>query len=80
MVRRSLGPSCARDCFVVCLATVALAPQLARRAEVVVIAPTYQSWSFADPVPLDSINVLKATQISRHSCSAFRWVRVGARP
>ena len=47
------------------LALVVLAPELAAQGgKSLVIAPTYQSWSFADYVPLDTINVKSATQIS----------------
>lgn len=48
-----------------CLLLAAFAPRLeAQGGKSFVIAPTYQSWSFADPVPLDTINVLSGTQIS----------------
>lgn len=36
----------------------------AQSARVAVIAPAYQSWTFDQPVPLDSLTVLDASQIS----------------
>jgi hypothetical protein len=50
---------------------------LAAQSPTVLVAPTYQSWQFADAVPLDSIRVKSATQISlpfllAHSLGA-RW-------
>lgn len=47
------------------VACVILAPQLSAQGRTsLVVAPTYQSWQFADSVPLDTINVKSATQIS----------------
>lgn len=47
------------------LAFVALAPEMSGQGgKALIVAPTYQSWQFSEAVPLDTIDVKSATQIS----------------